>query len=226
MTGRPPDGMDDTSRRRVIAALGGTVGATALAGCSGGLLPGDDGTPTSTPAPTATEARTNPSVTGEGRIDYPGMIDGNAAVNTDGDTYVVEYLDPSRRFQLVSGFEGERDPSQLRVTRDMTVDARAGFVAPIYDGGNGEFVYQAFANEAFVEYADWRFVTTGADDGITGQGRAPFERIQGSVYAAGVTPGDVNRVFVVDRTAETLRETGGEDLSGIVVIVGEPQDEG
>lgn len=204
-------------RRRLLAACG-AAGAAILAGCSGDPLAGSSGTATPTPSPTGPpESR---FVTDDAVVDYPGMVDGAATVEPDGEAHTIEYADPEQGFRLLAGFEGDTDPSELRVSRDLAVDARAGFVTPIYDADAGEFVYQVFANEAFVEYTDWNFVTVEGDGSLTGEGAVPFERVQGSVYAAGITPGEVRRLFVVDSTAETLRAEGPGTLSGLVVLVG------
>jgi hypothetical protein len=209
----------DRTRRRVLTALG-AVGAACLAGCSSGDFEDTDGTDATGATATATAPPESPYVTDDATIDYPGMVDGAAAVTERDETTLIEYRNPPREFRLVSGFEGETDPSELRASRDLAVDARAGFVAPIYDPDAEAFVYQVFANEAFVEYADWHVVTVDGDGDVTEEGTAPFERAQGDVYAAGVRPGDVRRLFVVDTDAETLQSQDGTGLSGIVVLVG------
>ncbi len=210
--------MDAPDRRRFLAAVG-SVGATSLlAGCGG--TSSDEPEPTSTASPTATPAPESRFVDG-GVVDYPGMVDGAATVeNADGGSR-IEYDDPSRAFRLEGAFEGETRPAELAVGRDMTVDARAGFVAPVYDPAAEAFVFQLFANGAFVDHADWR-LTSLADGRLTPQGTVPFERIEGDVYGAGVSPGAVDRLFLADATAEELQD-GAEDLSGIVVLVGRPK---
>lgn len=213
--------MDTSDRRRFLASLGAVGIAPLLAGCSDGTNVGGGETPTDTAEdqPTATDPPESRFITADGTVDYPGMVDGAATVNPDGDTYTIEYDEPRRGFRLEAGFEGGTDPSELRVTRDMTVDARAGFVAPIFDAEAGEFVYQVFVNQAYVDYADWHFVTVGDDEELTEQGEVPFEHAQGSLFGAGVTPGDIRRLFVVDSSAAELRQNGAGDLSGIVLLV-------
>lgn len=212
-------------RRRFLAALGCAGTAPLLAGCSSdangtGDQEPDGGTETEE---TPTAPPVSQYVTDDGTVDYPGMVDGGATVNADGDAYTITYADPRRGFRLESGFEGATKPAELRVTRDMTVDARAGFVAPIYDEANGEFVYQVFVNQAYLEYGEWHFVTVDSDEELTEEGEVPFRRVQGSVYAAGVSPGEIRRLFVVDSSAAELRSSGGTDLSGIVVLVSRTQ---
>ncbi|WP_254841290.1 hypothetical protein [Natronomonas marina] len=211
--------MNGLDRRRFLASLG-VAAAAASAGCSSDSLPGGTNGSTPTTTPTGTDVPEDPYVTDDAVVDYPGMVDGAATVNAGGDAYTIEYADPKREFLLDSGFEGGTDDAELRVSRDMSVGARAGFVAPLYNESAGEFVYQIFANEAFVEYADWNFVTVGDDGQPTTEGAVPFDRLQGSVYGAGVSPGEIRRLFVVDATAETLRSGDVGNLSGIVLLVG------
>lgn len=222
MTGRTPAGMDTPDRRGFLATLGAAGTTATLAGCSDDSNGGGDPGATATADPTPTSPPESQFVTDDGFVDYPGMVDGAATVDPDGTAYTIEYTDPSRGFRLESGFEGESDPSELRVTRDMTVDTRAGFVAPIYDEAAGEFVYQVFVNRAYLEYGEWHFVTVDENDELTEQGEAPFERAQGEVFAAGVTPGDIRLLFVVDASAEDLRKSGGNNLTGIVLQVSAP----
>ncbi|PSQ14055.1 hypothetical protein BRD02_10490, partial [Halobacteriales archaeon QS_8_69_73] len=208
--------MDAPDRRRLLAAIGSAGATGLLAGC-GGTSPDGTPEPTSTASPTAApESR----LVKDGVVDYPGMIDGAATVeNADGGSR-IEYDDPPRAFRLEGAFEGESRPSELAVGRDMTVDARAGFVAPMYDDSAEAFVFRLFADGAFVDYADWR-LTSLANGRLTPAGAVPFERIEGDVYGAGVSPGTIDRLFLVDATAEELQ--GGTDgLSGIVVLVGRP----
>jgi len=215
--------MSTPDRRRFLAGLA-AAGATALlAGCSDGSN-GDAPTPSPTdPTPTATPTATPPPesrfVTDDGSIDYPGMVDGDATVNADGESYTITYANPRRGFRLDSGFQGETRPSELRVTRDMTADARAAFLAPVYDDAAGEFVYQAFANQAYVDYGEWHFVSVGDDEELTEQGEVPFRQVQGSVYAAGVSPGDIRRLFLVDQSSAEMRSSGSGSLSGIILLL-------
>jgi len=135
----------DRTRRRLLSTCG-TACVALLAGCSSD---GSDqpATPTATPPPERA------SVTDDGTVEYPAMVDGAATVNPDG----TDYTDPEQSFALVSGFEGESNPSELRVSRDLAVDARAA-LAPIYDADAETFVSTVFVNEAFVQYADWHAV--------------------------------------------------------------------
>ena len=158
------------------------------------------------------------TVTDDGTVEYPGMVDGAARVNPNGTDYTIDYTDPEQSFALVSGFEGESNPSELRVSRDLSVDARAAFVAPIYDADAGAFVYTVFANAAFVQYADWHAVNLEPDGSISGEGALEFERAERTVYAADVEPGAVSRLFVVDVDADTFKKEDTGDLSGIVVL--------
>jgi hypothetical protein len=205
----------ERTRRRMLA----TCSVVVLAGCSDGRSD-EARTPTSTP----TAAKQSRYVTDDGVVDYPGMVDGAATVDPGGDSYSITYTDPAREFTLASGFEGETAPSELRVSRQLSIDARVGFVAPIYDPDAAAFVYQVFANEAFVRYADWNVITAASDGSLAGNGDVPFERVQGDVFAAGLRPGDISRLFVVDVDVETFETEGGGSLSGIVVLVGHSED--
>ena len=82
-----------------------------------------------------------------------------------------------------------------------------------------------FANEAFVEYADWNFVAVEPDDELRLEGAVEFERLEGSVYGARVAPAEFRRLFVVDATAQELAD-GADNLSGMVLLVGQPDDSG
>lgn len=212
--------MDAPSRRRVLSSLGAAA-ATTLAGCNGGFSVREAG-PTATRTPTATEPPDNPYVTDESVVDYPGMVDGAATVNAGGDAYTIDYEDPQRGFQLDSGFEGATDPGELRVGRDMTVDARVGFVAPVYEENASAFVYLLFANEAFVAYTDWTVATFDAEGDLVSGDSVPFQHLQGNVYGATVTPGEIRRLFVVDATAEAVQRGDTTDLSGIVLLISSP----
>ena len=214
--------MNAPDRRRVLAAVGAAATAPLLAGCSDDS---GDGGPTATETPTATEPPQDRAVADGTVVDYPDFVDGAATVSEDGDRLVVEYADPERSFGLVGAFEGESNPAELRVTRDLAVDARAGFVAPVYEASAERFVYRVFANEAFVEYADWNVVAVEPDDELRPEGAVEFERLEGSVYGARVAPAEFRRLFVVDATAQELAD-GADNLSGMVLLVGQPGDSG
>ena len=129
--------MNAPDRRRVLAAVGAAATAPLLAGCSDDS---GDGGPTATETPTATEPPQDRAVADGTAVDYPDFVDGAATVSEEGDRLVVEYADPERSFGLVGAFEGESNPAELRVTRDLAVDARAGFVAPVYEASAERFV--------------------------------------------------------------------------------------
>lgn len=209
-------------RRQVLTTSAAVAGAL-LAGCVSGPGGSNDATDTPTPTatPTATPSPESRFVTDDAVVDYPGMVDGEATVEASDEGIDISYDDPAQQFRLVAGFEGDTDPSELRAGRDLAVSTRAGFIAPVYDPETEAFVYQVFANEAFVEFADWNFVTVQPDGSLRQEGPVPFERAQGRVYAAGISPGEIRRLFVVDRTAETIDEEGPGSLSGLVLLVGQ-----
>ena len=214
--------MNAPDRRRVLAAVGAAATAPLLAGCSDDS---GDGGPTATETPTATEPPQDRAVADGTVVDYPDLVDGAATVSEEGDRLVIEYADPERSFGLIGAFEGGSNPEELRVSRDLAVYARAGFVAPVYEESAERFVYRVFANEAFVEYADWNFVAVDPDDELRPEGAVGFERLEGSVYGARVAPAELRRLFVVDATAQELAD-GADNLSGMVLLVGQPGDSG
>jgi len=218
--------MNASDRRRFLAAVGAAATAPLLAGCSDDS--GDDG-PTATEAPTETPTATEPprdrAVADGAVVDYPGFVDGAATVSEEGNRLVIEYADPERSFGLDGAFEGGSNTEELRVTRDLAVDARAGFVAPVYEKSAERFVYRVFANEAFVEYADWNVVAVEPDDELRSEGAVGFERLEGAVYGARVAPAEFQRLFVVDATARELAD-GASNLSGMVLLVGEAGGDG
>ena len=214
--------MNAPDRRRVLAAVGAATTASLLAGCSGDS---GDGGATATETPTATEPPQDRAVADGTVVDYPDFVDGAATVSEEGDRLVVEYANPERSFGLIGAFDGESNPAELRVTRDLAVNARAGFVAPVYEASAERFVYRVFANEAFVEYADWNVVAVEPDDELRPEGAVGFERLEGSVYGARVAPAEFQRLFVVNATAQELAD-GASNLSGMVLLVGQPGDGG
>ena len=209
--------MDLLDRRRFLVSL--TAGAAGmLAGCSDGNGGDGTGTPTATPPPESA------AVTEESVVDYPGFVDGAATVVEAENQVSIRYTEPVREFGLEAGFQGESDPEELRVTRGLSVDTRAGFVAPVYDGDAGAFVYRVFANEAFVEFTDWNAVTVGTGETLSSEGAVEFERLQGPVFGARLAPGELSRLFVVDSTAEELADGGAGNLSGLVLLVRDRSD--
>lgn len=191
--------MTSHERRTVLRTVSVVAAGGALAGCTEGLL-GDDGS----------DEKLRDGAT----VDYPAMADGEASVR-DGDDY-IEYEDPAVEFELDGRYEGEPHGSQdLRVSRDLSGQTRTVFVAPVHTGEG--FRFHFFANERFVETADWNLLVVKANDEIEGRGSPGFERLEGDVYEAVVEPGDVRTVVVADVTASELRE-GASNATGIGII--------
>lgn len=201
-------------RRRLLGAIGALAAAGTGAGCIDESTIGDgngDGTG---------NGNGDDRLRGDGVVDYPGMVDGAAAVRADERT--IEYEDPEATFQLEAGYEGDTaDESEIRVGRDLTVETMAAFVAPVaVDGG---FEYHVFANEAFVEFADWNVVALVPGGEPEDRGSPGFEPIGDGVYGTVVEPGDAAFIMIVDGTAEAVAEGGDQGLSGIAITRG-PRD--
>lgn len=191
--------MPALQRRRLIRTFGALAATGALAGClAEPEAAGDD--------PTDDRIRDG------GVVDYPGMVDGAASVR--GDERTIDYEAPETTFLLESEV---REGSDLRVGRDLSGEAMAGFVAPVASD-DGTFEFHVFANEAFVEFADWNVVVAGIDRDPETRGTADFERLEGDVYGTTVDPGDVEFLLVVDATAAELRSRGGDEVSGIGIL--------
>ena len=189
--------MTHLRRRRLLRTLGAVGAAGAVAGCV-------DGSPLGGGAE-------DDRLRGDGVVDYPGMVDGAASVSAD--EREIRYEDPEATFELDAGYEGDpADESDLRVGRDLTGETMAGFVAPV--GVDGEFEYHVFANEAFVEFADWHVVALAPDGEPEGRGAAGFEPLADDVYGTVVDPVDGKVVLVVDAPADDIAADGA-GLSGI-----------
>jgi hypothetical protein len=189
--------------RRRLLELCGTTTAVGLAGCLGDSMPGEDD-------PTHEHVS-------DGTVDYPGMVDGGASVTAD--QYVtIEYDDPQTSFILQPIYEGqEASEDQFRIQRDLSGDTMAGFIAPVHTGET--FEYHVFANESFVEFADWN-VVTGAGQDLTDAETPGFERLQGPVYGMVLSPGEAELLAVVDTTAEELQSRDGPSPTGLAIIKG------
>lgn len=199
-------------RRRRLLELFGTTAAAGIAGCLSDTGPGG-------------EDPTHEHVS-DGTVDYPGMVDGAASVST-GKRVTIDYEDPETSFALQPLYEGETaDDSQLRVQRDLSGDTMAGFVAPVHTGE--AFEYHVFANEAFVEFADWN-VVAGNTESVDDAENPGFERLQGPVYGMVLSPGETMLLGVVDKPADELQSGGGNDVTGIAILNGavgnEPQEQ-
>lgn len=190
-------------RRRLLRTFGTLAVAGTLAGCLDETGGGDgDGS--------------DDRLRGDAVVDYPGMVDGEASVSSDEGT--IEYDDPEVTFELTGGYRGETaDESELRVSRDLAGETMAGFVAPVAGGDDGEFEFHVFANEAFVEFADWNVVGGPLDREPESHGDLDLEHLGDEVYGAVVDPVEVDVLLVVDASAAELDGNSDAEPSGIVV---------
>jgi hypothetical protein len=202
--------MSALQRRRLLALLGSTA-AVAAAGCiDDSSLPTDgngDGS-----------GSDDKGVLRDGAVvDYPGMVDGDASVS--GDEEKITYEDPEATFTFQYAYEGDTDdPSQLRVSRDLSGETMAAFIAPVYDAESEAFAYHAFPNEACLEYADWYYVSGRSND-PTETGRASFEPVGNGVSRFVIGPIDAGTAGLIDATPEEAQNGGGE-LTGVILTNG------
>lgn len=202
--------MSALQRRRLLALLGSTA-AVAAAGCiDDSSLPTDgngDGSDSD-----------DSGVLRDGAvIDYPGMVDGNASVS--GDEREITYEDPEATFTFQYAYEGDTDdPSQLRVSRDLSGETIAAFIAPVYDAEAEAFAYHVFANEAFLEYADWYYVSGPSND-PNETGQASFETVGSGVSRFVIGPIDAGTAGLIDAPPEEAQNSGGE-LTGVILTDG------
>lgn len=188
--------------RRLLCTLGATASGGVIAGCLDDL-------------PGATGGDADDRLRDGAVVDYPGMVDGEASVSADERT--IEYQDPEATFELGAGYRGEEaDGSQLRISRDLSGETMAAFVAPAYVEANERFEYHVFANDAFVEFDEWHVVGFSGKslEDVVG---TSFDHIQGPVHGFVVTPEDVDGVAVVDETADNVSASDQDDLTGVAI---------
>jgi hypothetical protein len=204
--------MSALQRRRLLALLGSTAAVTAAGCIDDSSLPtdgnGDGGNGGSNAAGVLRDGAV---------VDYPGMVDGNASVS--GDEREITYKDPEATFTFQYAYEGDTDdPSQLRVSRDLSGETMAAFIAPVYDAEAEAFAYHVFANEAFLEYADWYYVSGPSND-PTETGRASFEPVENGVSRFIIGPIDAGTAGLIDAPPEEA-QNGGEELTGVILTNG------
>lgn len=189
-------------RRRLLRTFGVLAAAGSIAGClDGSPTDGDDG-------------GSDGPLRGDAVVDYPGIVDGGATVS--GDEREIAYDEPEQTFSFHYAYRGDTDyPEQLRVGRDLSGESMAAFVAPVYDEAADAFAYHAFANEAFVDYADWYYVAGPSTD-PEDTGRAAFEPLDGTVSRFVIGPVDALTAGVIDVPPEEARN-GGENVTGVLL---------
>lgn len=198
--------MTAVQRRRLLCTLGALAFGGSLAGCLDASPAGAD---------TGDEYGDN-RLRDDGVVDYPGMVDGAATVSLD--ERVIEYEDPEATFGLEAYYRGERDDgSDLRVSRDLSGETMAAFIAPVYDEADERFEFHLFANDAFVGFADWHLVGF-TDVGPEDLGTASFERLGEGVHTVVVDPDFDEQFAVVDASAGSVASEGTDELSGINVL--------
>lgn len=207
--------MSALRRRRLLALLGSTA-AVATAGCID-----DSSLPTDGNGDGSDGDGGNGDAAGVLRdgavVDYPGMVDGNASVS--GDEREITYEDPEATFTFQYAFEGDTDdPSQLRVSRDLSGETMAAFIAPVYDADTEAFAYHVFANEAFLEYAEWYYVSGPSNDPKE-TGRASFEAVGSGVSRFVIGPLDAGTAGLLDALPAEAQNSGGE-LTGVILASG------
>lgn len=189
-------------RRRLLRAFGTLAAAGSVAGClDGAPTDGDDG-------------GSDGPIRGDAVVDYPGIVDGGATVS--GDEREIAYDEPEQTFSFHYAYEGDTgDLEQLRVGRDLSGETMAVFVAPVYDESADAFAYHVFANDAFVDYADWYYVAGPSTD-PEDTGRAAFESLDGAVSRFVIGPVDALTAGVIDVPPEEARNGGG-NVTGVLL---------
>ena len=199
-------------RRRLLALLGSTAAATAAGCIDDSSLPTDGNDGGGGNGDAAGGVLRDGAV-----VDYPGMVDGNASVS--GDERKITYEDPEATFTFQYAYEGNNDdPSQLRVSRDLSGETMAAFIAPVYDDDAKAFEYHVFANEAFLDYAEWYYVSGSSTDPAE-TGSASFESVGPGVSRFVIGPIDAGTAGLIDAPPEEA-QNGGEELTGVIITNG------
>ncbi len=94
----------------------------------------------------------------------------------------------------------------------------AAFIAPVYDADTEAFAYHVFANEAFLEYAEWYYVSGPSND-PNETGRASFETVGSGVSRFVIGPLDAATAGLIDAPPEEAQNSGGE-LTGVILAGG------
>lgn len=189
-------------RRRLLATASALVAVGPLAGCLDQQSTGEEA---------------SGPVRGDATVDYPGMVDGEATVS--GDEREIRYEDPERTFTFRYAYEGDSDdPSELRISRDLSGETMAAFVAPVYDADADAFAYHVFANEAFLAHGEWYYISGPSTDPID-TGDASFESLGDGVSRFVVGPVEAGTAGIIDAPPETTGENS-ESLTGVIITDG------
>ncbi len=140
-------------------------------------------------------------------MNYPAFIDGDATV--DENRRRITYADPEAEFLLSALADGGFALTDtLRVRRELSADVMTAFIAPEFD--DGAFTYHVFANDSFVEDADWNVLTV-EDRDPTSERRVTFDELHDGVSHFAVTPErESNAVVVTDADRETYQAPESE----------------
>lgn len=196
--------MTKFSRRGLLAGAG-TVVTGAVAGCLDDAAVGTeesesgdgDDTEDTDSSPLAD------AVTADAVVDYPAFVDG-VTVSDDGRR--IESTDPELEFALSAVVEGtEAGADDLRVSRDLDSEVPTAYIAP--ETGDDSVTYHVFANEAFVDHADWEVVTI-EDNALTDERAASFTDLQAGVsHLARESTADIDSLVVVDGGRDALERS-------------------
>lgn len=214
--------MDSLHRRTLLGGIGSLAATSALAGCigdtpasgNGGGDGGDDGDDST--------GGGKDRLRGDAVVDYPGMVDDEATVSSD--ERAIEYDDPDETFVLraiastdaVGGGNGSgSDGPAVRISRDLSGESMTAFVAPVV-AGDGKFEYHVFANQAFVETADWNVVTGTQNGELEAHDGLAFEPLAAGVYDLVVDATSTDVLLVTDATVEEL-DGGDADPRGVLI---------
>ncbi|RZH66762.1 hypothetical protein [Natrinema altunense] len=195
------------TRRRALAATGCALSG-ALAGCIGGFLGSKDDEADDAVEPNNHDAEPlAEAVTDGAEVNYPAFIDGDATV--DENRRRITYADPEAEFLLSALADGGfATTDTLRVRRELSTDVMTAFIAPEFD--DGAFTYHVFANDSFVEDADWNVLTV-EDRDPTSERRVTFDELHDGVSHFAVTPErESNAVVVTDADRETYQAPESE----------------
>lgn len=196
--------MTKSLRRRSLFALCGTALTTgALAGCL-------ETSPTDDSANTTTHPHVD-----DGVVDYRSMVDGEATVEAD-EQPTIEYDDPEETFTFDPIYRGDvEDDENLIVSRDLSSETMTAFIAPIADPGDG-FEYHVFANEPFVEFADWLVYVETPDGELEEVDGVTFEHYD-DVSHMSIDSSEASAVVLVETDLDPIG-ADEEDVTGVALI--------
>ena len=207
--------MVEFSRRRAVVA-GGALVSSALAGCLSDTTSDEDPSEDE-PDPLAD------AVTSDGEVKYPAFV--GDEIDVDEEAGLIEYGDPDAEYLFHLQFEGaDPSPDELWIGRDLSMDAMRAFIGPEFDADD-ELTHHVFANEAFVEYADWNAIYLEGES-LVDEEEIAFEELDHGVYHRSVSPPeDATGMLIADDDADGIEAEGSEPtLVGIIREVAPDED--